>query len=230
MQINARNVGLLLVASLAVLFAGCHRHGTPNPSGTIVYSQPTLPKPRELAKGISLYTVSMPGRGSGKNVWIYAPNPLPASKIPCVLIAPAGTPMYYVIGLSASDRAEHLPYVKAGMAVVAFEIDGAATDTRMDESMLWSVREFMSAEGGVDNEKAALKYALARLPFVDTSRVYVAGRGSAATLALQCAESDTRIKGCVAFGPTCDLEAKLKEAIPIFGSRIESYPEFVHDH
>ena len=81
---------------------------------------------------VDLYIV--PGKpGLHHRLWIYTPRGRHEyHSLGCVFIAPAGAPMYAGNVLDTNDRPEHLPYVQAGYAVVALEIDG---------QVLWSPDE-----------------------------------------------------------------------------------------
>ena len=105
-----------------------------------------------------------------------------------------------------ADRAEHVPYAKAGYAVVAFDIDGTFNENDTSAANVQATyARFKAAGGGVVNGKNALEYVLARLPEVNPERLYVAGHSSAAIWALLFAEHEPRIKGCIAYAPLPDL-------------------------
>src|SRR5579872_2080057 len=111
---------------------------------------------RTLQPGISFAEVTLP-RPDKKTarLWIYLPSPARAGKLPAIVIAPAGTPLTCGIRLQEGDRSEHLPYVRAGYAVIAYDIDGAP-DRNDVASIRTALREFRAAEGGVANAKAAI--------------------------------------------------------------------------
>ncbi len=124
----------------------------------------------------------------------------------CVFIAPAGVPMFAGNSQADGDRVEHVPYVKAGYAVAALDIDGKFDDSDKSlANMQATYAKFKAAAGGVINGKNALEYVLAKLPEVDPDRLYAAGHSSAATWALLFAEYEPRIKGCIAYAPLSDL-------------------------
>ena len=58
-------------------------------------------------------------------VWIYLPEKPPGTPMPAVFIAPAGVPPFVGNGfgpdLDRQQYPEHLPYVHAGLAVVAYD-------------------------------------------------------------------------------------------------------------
>ena len=143
-------------------------------------------------------------------LWIYLPAEIPeGSKLPCVLVAPAGTSMWHGMDLGEGDRPEHHPYVEAGCVVVAYSISGAVVDEPTDEQFDEALGLFLQAEGGVANARSALDYALAKVPCVDPERVFTSGHSSAGTLSLQFAQNEKRVRGCIAFAPVTDLEARL---------------------
>src|SRR5262249_49853025 len=120
----------LLRLFLALVFAaGCYgtKHEAPLAPAPPRYSPlaafPPLGPARPVERGIVVHQVSLPGR-----IWIYLPKKLPAKPIPCVFIAPAGVPPFVGNGfgpdLDRQRNPEHLPYVRAGFAVVAYDVDG----------------------------------------------------------------------------------------------------------
>jgi dienelactone hydrolase/DNA-directed RNA polymerase subunit RPC12/RpoP len=193
---------------------------------------PELGPPQRLEKGVvlreaRLRVAEMPAPpGHSGALWLYLPEPekgpLEPRSLPCVLIAPAGSDCVSGMALSkgdprnpqASDMPEHLPYVRAGFAVLAFELDGPdpAPAGTMAERRIHvppgpCMDKFLRARAGLVNGKIAKEFLKLRAPAVDPDRLYVAGHSSAATFALLFAEHDRDIKGCVAYAPIVDLEA-----------------------
>jgi dienelactone hydrolase len=184
------------------------------------------PKMDVIEAGVRFCEVRLDGEGPGQRMklWLYLPPPpdadrpasgAPASSghaarsLPCVLVAPAGTPLIWGIGLGSGDRAEHLPYIRAGFAVLAYELDGAPDDpdSADDREVAAAVKAFVAAEGGLANARTAMEYLIARVPEVNPRRVYCAGHSSAGTVALQLAATDPRLKGCAAYAPAVDIAA-----------------------
>ena len=104
---------------------------------------PDLPAPQQLENGIRLYDVHLMRAGVPMELWAYLPNPLPSGKLPCVLIAPAGSRLFHGMSLDVGDRVEHLPYVRRGFAVVAYQLDGKMQDRPTD------------AQGGMPSRNSA---------------------------------------------------------------------------
>ena len=183
---------------------------------------PNFPDPgpgREIEPGITFHEITLgpprppfgstPGH-SGK-LWLYLPSgEHPARSLPCILIAGAGSNLITGMGLGDGDRPEHLPYVRAGFAVLAFELDGALEDRRNvnEKDLGESMFRFLNARAGLVNAHIALEYAFAKVPQVDPSRISAAGHSSAGTLAVLFAEHEPRLKACVAFAPALDLEKR----------------------
>ncbi len=228
---NARNNGQ---QNIAGNFNGNGPGGGPllaNRNGPI--RLPRFPDPgpaQEVEPGITFHEIKLgPARppagsvpGHGGKMWLYLPSgDHPAKSLPCILITGAGSTILTGMDLAAEDRAEHLPYVRAGFAVLAFELDGVPmnkeqpTDQDMGEAML----KFLNARSGLVNAHIALEYVLAKVPSVDPSRISSAGHSSAGTLAVLFAEHEPRLKACVAFAPALDLQERFgAEAVGQFNN------------
>lgn len=164
----------------------------------------------EVRLGPNDPTPESPGH-RGK-LWLYLPDgPHDPRALPCILIAGAGSNLITGMDLGAGDRREHLPYVRAGFAVLAYELDGARQESDGGEALLRSCQAFLAAQAGLVNARNALGFLERRVPEVDLRRVYAVGHSSAATLALLVAENEPRIRGCVAFAPVLDTAARFPE-------------------
>jgi dipeptidyl aminopeptidase/acylaminoacyl peptidase len=209
-----------LKALVLVAIAGCQtRTNSPfpaNPARIPVSSLPTLGPARVVAAGVEMHEVELPSpRGSSK-IRVYLPQRR-SGKIPCVFVAPAGTPLIYGNALGpfgSGDEQEQIPYAQAGFAVVAYSIDGNVQDNNDDSQVLAGIKAFRRANGGIDNTRDAIDYALARVPDIDPKRLYTAGHSSAAVLAIQAAQHDPRIAACAAFVPATHFQQRLGDALP----------------
>ena len=173
---------------------------------------PTRPVATLVGNGIHLFDVSLAGPGPGQSMrmWIYLPPGAHRERsLPCVLIAPAGSNLITGMRLGEGDAPEHLPYVNAGFAVVAYELDGALPEMAKPDQEAAAVKAYVASKGGVLNAQTALDYATERVPEVDPSRIYSAGHSSAGTVALVVAASDPRVKGTVAYAPAVNLRSFL---------------------
>ena len=148
----------------------------------------------------TLQELSLPNGGG--QVWVYLPDRTAGDRLPAVLIGPAGSHLIDGMTLGDGDRAEHVPYARAGFAVISFDIPGMVTN---DDELVRGAREFKDGEGGILNARAALALALERFPRLDPNSVFVAGHSSAATLALALCARIERLRGCVAYAPDVDL-------------------------
>jgi dienelactone hydrolase len=147
-------------------------------------------------------------------VWLYLPDgPHQPGSLPCVVIAPAGSTILSGMDLGDGDRAEHLPYVPAGYAVLSYSIDGYLNvdnpQNASDAQLARAGNAFVAARAGLDNAKAAIDWMLKNFPEVDPERLYAAGHSSAGTMALLLCENDPRFKACAAFAPRSNTEANV---------------------
>lgn len=155
----------------------------------------------------------------------------PDGSLPGVLIAPAGSNMLQGMDVGSGDRPEHLPYAKAGFAVVAYSLDGffEGGQPTTDADVVRGYNEFRAADAGLANTRMALDFVLARLPQVDPRRISVAGHSSAGTLALLAAAREPRLRACVAYAACSDLEEHLAAALrdPALPRVLTDLPNFI---
>jgi dipeptidyl aminopeptidase/acylaminoacyl peptidase len=189
---------------------------------------PPLGQRRRVKQGVALFE-QVVGQGvTATHVGVYLPDLPPEGQLPCVLIAPAGTPLIHGMNLGRGDQAEHVPYVRAGFAVVAYSLSGPVPNQPSDAQLVEGIRAFMQADAGLVNARTALDYALSRVNKIDPERVYAAGHSSAATLALLVAEHDPRVKACVAYAPVTDVPARLgPRNIDQISRQVPGFKEFV---
>jgi dienelactone hydrolase len=178
---------------------------------------PDLGAGNQVAPGVMLYQVNLgpPGiapanPGHRGKLWLYLPAGDHAPKsLPCILITGAGSDLITGMNLSEGDRREHMPYVQAGFAVLAYELDGALDeDSEEDVDEYQATEAFLVAQAGLVNAHNALEFLLAKVPQVDPDRLYAVGHSSAGTMALLFAENEPKIKACVAFAPAVDVSVR----------------------
>jgi len=179
---------------------------------------PDLGPAREIEPGATFREVRLgppdpvPGGLPGHcgRLWLYLPAGEHAAKsLPCILIAGAGSTLYSGMKLADGDMREHLPYVRAGYAVMAFDVDGMLANRQnpSPEAIMEAATRFQAAQAGLVNAHIALEYVLAKVPEVDPKRVTAAGHSSAGTLAVLFAEHEPRLRSCVAYAPVDDIPA-----------------------
>ena len=178
--------------------------------GTII--NPPLPSMTEVEPGVLRTRVTLKSTGlmgdAPMDLWVYLPaGTHRTGSLPCIFIAGSGSKLVTGVKITSKDEPEHLPYVRAGFIVVAYDTDGEAKSSGNESEMAKAMKAFSNAEGGVSNARKAIDYVLAQVPQADPRKLYAAGHASAGTLALQLAVEDRRLAGCVAYAPVVDLEA-----------------------
>lgn len=163
--------------------------------------------------------------GHGGTMYLYLPPGQHAvGSLPCVLFTGAGTTLLhgyeFAGGLHESaDEQEVLPYAKAGIAVLAYELDGPVLGPRESASDWY--RAFRASCAGLVNARNALEYVLSRVPEVNPRQIYSAGHSSAGTTALLFAEHEPRLAGCVAYAPCSDVQERISGEMPGFVMRLQ---------
>ena len=180
--------------------------------------------------GETVYHVSLnhdlngPGTSMKMHVYLPAGPQLPQS-MGCILIAAGGTDFIVGYDISEEDHAESLPYARAGLVVVRYSVDGNyGKESRSEKNRIESYTKFKAACAGMVNARNALEFVLRKLPQVDPERIFCAGYGTAATLAILFAEHEPRLAGCVAFAPGTDLE-KLLRPLLIEQPLLRTFPD-----
>ncbi len=206
MKTMSKNIAVFCAITLVIAFVILRHSPSANTIALKkpVISFPEMRQPEKLPGGIDFYEV-VASDISARKLWIYLPEHHRSAKLPCVFIAPAGSPCITGMSLGEGDQPEHIPYVQAGYAVVAYELDGELSRDASNREFTAAVAKFRAVEGGVLNGKAAIDYALAKIPAIDGQRLYSAGHSSAATVSLLLAENDPRIKACIAYAPVFDV-------------------------
>jgi dienelactone hydrolase len=168
-------------------------------------------------------------------VWVYHPANMKEGAVPCVLIAAAGTRMFHGMDLGDGDVPEHLPYVKAGFAVVAYGLSGPwPEDPVTDAGVVKAITAFIQSQGGLNDAIAALQLAKEKHPFLNNSHVYAAGHSSAGVVSLNLAQKLPSLQGSIAYAPATDLEqrygakviAQLNTGVPGFRKFVEENSPF----
>jgi dienelactone hydrolase len=144
-----------------------------------------------------------PGHGGTLSLYLPPGQHAPQS-IPCILITGAGSDLVSGMQIGDADRPEHIPYVQAGFAVVAYELDGPSWGDE-PEDMRKAFDAFKASRAGLVNARNALEFALTKVPEINPTRIYSAGHSSAGTHALLFAAHEPRLAGVIAYAPATDL-------------------------
>jgi len=180
---------------------------------------------REISLGDDDGYYSTPGHG-GKLV-LYVPlGKLRPKSIPCVLITGAGSNLLSGMSLGDGDSPEHIPYVKEGYFVVAYELDGPLDDMSDLQQMKRAYEAFSKSRAGLVNARNALQYVLDKVPEVNPEQIYVAGHSSAATHALLFAEHEPRLAGVIAYAPAIDVPKRFGPTLRILSLQLPGVVDF----
>jgi dienelactone hydrolase len=174
---------------------------------------PELPALSEIKAGVFFGEVALAWDSGTIRLWIYLPSKTAEAKsLPCVLLAPPRGSLIMGTQLSDDDRVEHVFYVKAGFVVVAYDLEELPEDKfeGTEPVMLQQIRRFVECSAGLRDSRAALEFALARIPAIDPRQLFAAGYDSAGTLAILFAEHEARLRGCAAFA-AADIPSRMRK-------------------
>ncbi len=163
--------------------------------------------------GVMKYKINVKdnGRFIGDMLLYLPKGEHPPKSLACVLVAPAGSNMVTGRYVGSGDKKEHLPYVRAGFAVLAYSLRGGVSTPSLctDRQLAREMRRFWSGQAGVQDARNAIAFLETDVPEVDLDHLYTAGHSSAGTAALLVAMHEPRIKACAAYAPVSDVEAHL---------------------
>ncbi|QGJ72394.1 Hypothetical protein PBC10988_41150 [Planctomycetales bacterium 10988] len=159
-----------------------------------------------------------------QEIWIYLPHRVDRDKpLSCVYIPASDMTYMHGSRLKPKHRAEHLPFVEAGFAVIAFSVSGQVpevyqdqiTPTWLDQSLPpgdWLSEvyaEYSKVNYGLHNAEIAKLFAEKNLPKIDEKQQYTVGFGFAANLAFAIAK-EQRLRGCLLYSPTLSLQDRIR--------------------
>ena len=236
-SISKYKFGVLVIL---FLFIGCGDFKTSITQSTINKNtqtdnkaSPSLPAAQKLEEGIIVHKVRTNKDDEASDVWIYLPEKTSQEKLPVILVTAAGSYLWNGTSLDEGDQPEHLPYVKKGYAVIAYETPGSLDKINVnkatDEQFFKAAKDFKNSKAGLLSLQNALTYALEKIPLLDTERVFIAGHSSAATHSLLAAANEPRVKAAIAYAPATDLEKRLAEMLAPFDQGIPGFKSFIKD-
>jgi dienelactone hydrolase len=192
---------------------------------------PLLPSAQKVEERIVVHKIRLNKDDDASDVWIYLPEKQTKEKIPVVLVTAAGSYLWNGTSLNEGDQPEHLPYVRSGYAVIAYETPGSLDKVNLkeasEEQLGTAVNDFKNSKAGLIQQQNALSYALEKISSIDTERIYIAGHSSAATHSLLVAASDHRVKAAIAYAPATDLEKRLAKVIEPFNEALPGFRDFI---
>jgi acetyl esterase/lipase len=191
---------LVWIACGAAICGGC---------GARVPSEAALGPVTQPAPGVTCQEAKF---DETHRLWVYKPATPPKGKLPCVIVAPAGSKLIHGMALVEDDRAEHIPYAQAGFVVVAYDLSGPITNDKDEQAIRQAVQAYVAADAGVEDGKRALEYVLKHMPEVDPKKIATAGHSSAANQALMLAENEPRIAACVAYAPALSFINEIQDS------------------
>lgn len=228
---NLSNLTFTVIIAI-VLFAIPQTANSQKPAAKTAVAQtlPDLPAPSRSLKNVLSYRVKLK-TDEASDVWIYVPEKATQEKLPVILTSAPGSYLFNGAALKEGMQTIHLPYVNKGFIVVAYETPGDLGETDLsaatEKQLTAAAIAFKNSRAGLTYQKAALDYAIAKVPTVDASKIFAVGTSSAATHALLVAANDSRIKGVVAFAPATDLEKRLAIPTDALGTKIPGYKAFI---
>jgi dienelactone hydrolase len=190
--------------------------------------------PAEVTPGILKHEISLgdsdgyykaPGHGGRLMLYLPAGDHSPKS-LPCILITGAGSNLLSGMSLGDADSPEHTPYVKAGYAVMAYEMDGPLEDMSDIQQMKRAYEAFAASRAGLVNARNALQFVLDKVPEVDPRQIYAAGHSSAATHALSLAEHEPRLAGVIAYAPAVNVPERFGLLLRILSLQLPGVVDF----
>lgn len=140
----------------------------------------------------------------------------------CVLIPAGGKNPFHGYDVLPIKNLEPLfPFAAQGLVAIHFSVDGAmpkaeySNQTHFWDDLQIATRALLKADGGLENCRLALEFALQKIPAVNPGQIYIAGEHSGGTLALKFAAIEPRIAASVAMTPMIDLERAIEQlAVP----------------
>ncbi len=145
-----------------------------------------------------------------QRVWLYLPGETPPRGL--VVVPPAGGTGFTAAELTEGDKPEHVPYVKAGYAVLSFNMRGTLPPRAKRPQAEAAARGFVEGEGGLQDAVTALDLAVDELgDQLPAKRIFAAGHSSAASLVLALATREPRVQAVLAYAPVADFSSWIQD-------------------
>ncbi|MCB9683237.1 MAG: hypothetical protein H6733_17360 [Alphaproteobacteria bacterium] len=144
----------------------------------------------------------LPGGRAG--LWLYLPTPDRIhGPLPAVVVAAEGGDGRTGARLERAQMAHHLPWLEAGFAVLAYEIDGSVPADASDDAMRDAAeRAYEASLGGLIDARNAREFLRARVPEVASGAVFAVGVHASATVAILLGAHDSGLAGVAVIAPS----------------------------
>ncbi len=153
---------------------------------------------------------------TGRYAKVLVPETPSARRMPCLFYNPPGATVFTGKSIGSTSVDPVLPYVNAGFVVVIYGTDGGTVDLGGRVSMkviAQQAHQYGLAHAGLIHGRNAINFVLQELLSIDPHRLYTIGHSSVGKQALLLAAADSRITGCVAFAPACEISKEEADTI-----------------
>ncbi|MEZ6086888.1 MAG: prolyl oligopeptidase family serine peptidase [Pirellulaceae bacterium] len=153
---------------------------------------------------------------TGRHIKVLIPDVAESRRLACLFYNPAGATVFTGKSAGTASTDPILPYVNAGFAVVVYGTDGGTVELTGQTSakvLAQQAHLYGLSHAGLVNGRNAIDFALKEFPSIDEKRLFAIGHSSGGKQALLLAAADSRIAGCVAFAPACDISKEESEML-----------------
>ena len=170
---------------------------------------PELGDPEE--HGMTAYVIALNGQFQGEpsNLTLYVPNgPHADHSLPCVLLSASKEDPLEGRTITENEINEAGVFIRGGFAVMLYSTSRWAFNAR-PRNVTSCVTEFIQSDGGMHFARSAVNFLAAKAVMIDMNRLYAVGQGGSATIALNLAAIDPRIRAVATFSPVCDVAQEI---------------------
>ncbi|QEG41887.1 alpha/beta hydrolase family protein [Roseimaritima ulvae] len=192
----------------------------PTPAVKEVFARPANGYRRYHQKNYEFVLTSDQPGYTGRQFKTLIPDVSSGTQVPCLFYNPAGATAFNGKSAGTAEIDPMLPYVKAGFAVVIYGTDGGTveiTERTSIRSLAKQAEQYANAHAGLINARHAVDFVLQEFSQIDAQRLYTIGHSSGGKQALLVAAADSRIAGCVAWAPACQVSKDEQELLQKLG-------------
>jgi dienelactone hydrolase len=157
------------------------------------------------------YLVQLSGEylGEPMGMVLYVPSGTHgAHSLACIMLAPAMDNALEGNTSTEHDIKDAAAFVELGFAVMLYDTSRYSILDR-PRTPGFCVVEYAQSDGGTHFARNAMNLMASKATMIDMKRVYAVGWGSSATVALNLAAMDHRIRAVAAVSPVCDIAGHL---------------------